>query len=224
MKPLDEVIRDFDAIAAEIGKNPEEFLTPVERALLSYLPESARAGLDVGCGAGLVTRTLARRGIAMTALDISPGMIETARAHTDPRLDIRYLVGDVTSSSLPAAAFDVVISISVAHHVPLDEFVPRLASLVAPGGKLLIQDVTDRDHWIHAPLNAIATVARIIRRKLSGLENPLPVRRLLNRHGRGEKYLKHLEAERAYRRLLPGARVRHHLEWRYSVIWRKPSG
>ena len=38
-------------------------------------------------------------------------------------------------------------------------------------------------------------------------------------HGEGEKYLNPTEVATAYEPFVPRARVVHHLEWRYSVIW-----
>jgi hypothetical protein len=45
---------------------------------------------------------------------------------------------------------------------------------------------------------------------------------LYERHGEGEVYLRPGEVAPAYRALLPGARIEHHLDWRYSVVWRRP--
>src|SRR6266542_1673375 len=222
MKPMPDVVRDFDAVAAELAKTPRTRLTPVERSLLNEVPRDATYGLEVGCGDGLVARTLARRGVSMIALDASPKMIDVAQSQHDPKLDIEYRVGDVTDVDFPPRDFDIVIAINVVHHLPLIEIIPRLASLVAPGGVLLIQDVVTRDGLLNVPINALATIERIIRRKLTGDENPPAVRNLLNRHGRGEIFLSPLQVSPAYRALLPGARVKHQIEWRYSVIWKRP--
>jgi hypothetical protein len=39
------------------------------------------------------------------------------------------------------------------------------------------------------------------------------------RHGRGEEYLHQSEVDRVYRAILPGARIHHHLGWRYTAVW-----
>jgi hypothetical protein len=40
-------------------------------------------------------------------------------------------------------------------------------------------------------------------------------------HGRGDSYITISQVRRTCAKLLPGARVRRHLLWRYSIIWRK---
>ena len=44
---------------------------------------------------------------------------------------------------------------------------------------------------------------------------------LYREHGRGERYLTPSEAAHIYSRLLPDARVVHHLFWRYTAVWRR---
>ena len=44
----------------------------------------------------------------------------------------------------------------------------------------------------------------------------------MREHLRTDKYLTLSEARRIYQILLPGATVRKHLFWRYSMVWEKP--
>jgi 2-polyprenyl-3-methyl-5-hydroxy-6-metoxy-1,4-benzoquinol methylase len=225
MTRLEQVIRDFDAIAGALAAAAHaDVLTPAERALLRHVPPNARRALDVGCGDGVVARTLARRGLTILALDISPRMIELARARTDRALPVEYHVGDIMTTDLPAGAFDVVTSINMLHHLPLSAVVPRLAALVAPGGSLLIQDVQSRTGVRYLPMNAAAA----IRRRFRALVSPPRITReaaaLYERHGAGELYLTPTETIRAYRALLPNALIERHLEWRYSAVWRRQGG
>ena len=220
MTDLQQVVRDFDAIAGALAEvSRPDVLTPAERALLRHVPPDAQRTLDVGCGDGVVARTLARRGLTVLAIDISPRMIELARARTDRALRIEYRVGDIMTTDLPAGGFDVVTTINMVHHLPLPDVVPRLATLVAPGGYLLIQDVQTRSGIRYLPLN----VAAAIRRRLRALVSPSRITpqaaALYERHGAGELYLTPPETHRAYRALLPDALIEQHLEWRYSVVW-----
>src|SRR3954463_13486303 len=49
--------------------------------------------LDVGCGGGLPAETLARAGAQVTAIDLAPTMVETARLHAlESGLNIDYRV------------------------------------------------------------------------------------------------------------------------------------
>ena len=216
-------VGDFDAIAGALAAGSRsDRLTPAERALLRHVPPNARRALDVGCGDGAIARALARRGLTVLAIDISPGMIELARARTDGALHVEYQVGDIMTTDLRSDGFDVVITVNMVHHLPLRDVVLRLASLVVAGGHLLIQDVETRSGVRYMPLN----VAAAIRRRLRALVSPPRITpqaaALYERHGAGELYLTPPETVRAYRALLSDALIEQHLEWRYSVVWRRP--
>ena len=223
MKDLPQVVRDFDAIAGALAAvSRPDVLTPAERALLRHVPRNAQRALDVGCGDGVVARTLARRGLTVLAIDISPRMIELARARTDHALHVEYQLGDIMTTDLPADGFDVVTTINMVHHLTLADVVRRLATLVAPGGCLLIQDVETRSGVRYLPLNVAAAIRRRFRELLSPPRITAQAAALYERHGAGELYLTPPETIRAYRELLPDARVEQHLEWRYSVVWSRP--
>src|SRR5207253_899709 len=158
----------FDGIAAALGANPpRETLRATEAALLRLIPPAAATALDVGCGDGVLARAVARRGIRVLGLDLSPGMIALARARTEAGLDASFRVADVMTEPLPERGFDVVLSVNAVHHLPLDRVVPRLAAAVAPGGVLLIQDVVTREGLLNFPLNVVAAIVIRTRRFLT---------------------------------------------------------
>jgi len=90
---------------------PHELFT--HPRFMAFLPDLSGCGvLDLGCGEGRYTRSLARRGAKMTGVDISPAMIEHARGEEarEP-LGIRYEAG--SSAQLAAFAdntFDAAVS------------------------------------------------------------------------------------------------------------------
>jgi len=223
VKPISEVAADFDAIASVLADgSAHETLTPAERVLLGHVPTHVRRAIDVGCGDGVITRSLARRGIEAVGIDVSPGMIQLARARTDRSLAIEYRQADVMTADLPDGVFDLVVSVSMAHHVPLDVIIPRLARLVAPAGTLLVQDVMTRRGIGQLPINLAAIIATRVRRLVVPSRITSRVTAAYNKHGADEQYLDASSVARAYEPLLPGARVYRHLEWRYSVVWQSP--
>ena len=220
MKPVDEIAADFDVIAAALRAAPaSERLTPAEHALLAYVPANARRALDVGCGDGVIARALARRGVEVLGIDISPRMIDLARSRTDRSLAVEYRQADVMTDDLPEGGFDVVVSVSMVHHLPLDVIVPRLARLVAPGGTLLLQDVAARRGFAQLPMNAVAMIVARVRRLIAPTRVTSHVATAYLAHGAGEEYLDATMVTSVYEPLLPGARIIQHLEWRYSVVW-----
>lgn len=224
LKPIAEVASDFDAIAVALHRaTRRDTLSPAQRELLRCIPSHARRALDVGCGDGLLARAIAGQGLDVVGIDVSAGMIALARARTPHDLRIEYRVGDVMTAPLSAGAFDLVVTVNMVHHLPLASIVPRLAAATVPGGTLLIQDVVTRRGIRNFPLNVVAAVLLRLPRLVTGTRVRREIAFLYQRHGAGEVYLRPPEVAPAYRELLPGARIRHHLDWRYSVIWLRPS-
>ena len=133
-----------------------------------------------------------------------------------------YMVTDGICDADTVPPSPVVVSVSVLHHMPLNDVVPLLVNAVAPGGVLLIQDVVTREGLRYLPINGIAFFYKRFRAHFSGRRQSRQIQRLYNAHGEGEEYLTPSEVEPAFGILLPEARVLHHLDWRYSVVWQRP--
>ena len=91
--------------------------------------------LDVGCGTGWTCERLVRYG-PVTGTDMTPLVIERARKRLP---QVHFVCGDFFQLDLPFAGYHVVVSLEVLAHVA-DQvaFVGRLASLLKPGGLLLL--------------------------------------------------------------------------------------
>ncbi|MFN6955749.1 MAG: bifunctional 2-polyprenyl-6-hydroxyphenol methylase/3-demethylubiquinol 3-O-methyltransferase UbiG [Acetobacteraceae bacterium] len=97
--------------------------------------------LDVGCGAGLASEALARRGAAVTGLDASAEAIAAARRHAGAQgLSVAYRQG--MPEDLPPAAFDAVLALEVIEHVTARaEFAAALARSARPGGQVVLSTI-----------------------------------------------------------------------------------
>ncbi len=100
--------------------------------------------LDVGTGGGLAAEALARRGAQVTAIDASPEMLSTAKLHAASEgLEIGYEQASAEEWAADhAGLYDVVTCFEMIEHVPHpDQTLAALASLVRPGGSLVISTI-----------------------------------------------------------------------------------
>jgi trans-aconitate 2-methyltransferase len=96
--------------------------------------------LDLGCGEGALTASLAQRwpDARVTGVDSSNSMLAAARAHAVPGR-VEFTAGDVQDWR-PDGAVDVVVSNAVLHWVPgHDRIMARWAGWLSPGGSVAVQ-------------------------------------------------------------------------------------
>ncbi len=216
---------DFDRIAA-LPEDGWDHNTHYHPALLRHVPGGCGAALDVGCGSGAFARELAGRAATVLGIDLSPEMARLAGMRLAPFPGAEVRVADFAEEVLPGESFDCIASIATLHHLPLRSTIAKMAALLRPGGVLLVLDlyraatISDRLCDVAAvPLDVGFSLARRGR-----LRPPREVREAWSAHARTDVYPTLAEVRRASGELLPGARVRRHLFWRYSLVWRKPAG
>ena len=137
----------FDALAARFWDSQGEFrplhmLNPVRLAFItSRIPIAGRPVLDVGCGGGLLSESLAHAGAQVTGIDLAPGMIEVARLHAAERglaIDYRVAAAEDLAREVPGQ-YAVVTCMEMLEHVPDPAaMIATLARLLAPGGDLFV--------------------------------------------------------------------------------------
>ena len=97
--------------------------------------------LDVGCGVGTTAIQMARRfGVAVTALDISPIMLDRARRNVRRvglERDIDVEQGDILALRFPTSTFDRVIAEAVTMFVDRQRASKELVRVCRPGGMVL---------------------------------------------------------------------------------------
>jgi len=216
MPPSLDVVRDdFDRIARHSRGQPDR-VEPATERLLGGMPRGRCRVLEVGCGTGAVARRLATGGARVTAIDLSPRMIDVARVRTNDALGIEYRVGDFLTWE--PRGFDVAISIATLHHLPLAEALARMAAAIVPGGIVLVGDLFAARGLLALPYNALSW----LRRRFDPRRDPAELSAAWSAHGAHDQLLSFREVCAVAAAALPGATIRRHLGWRYTLVWRKP--
>lgn len=100
----------------------------------AFLKSGTRA-LEVGCGTGLFTGEFIESGAHITAVDISPDLLEEARRKGLPADSVRFIEKPFEECEVDGP-FDAVIGSSILHHLNLDESLPKILALLKPGGMM----------------------------------------------------------------------------------------
>jgi 2-polyprenyl-6-hydroxyphenyl methylase/3-demethylubiquinone-9 3-methyltransferase len=112
---------------------------------LGYIAERTPLGgaevLDVGCGGGILSESLARAGAKVTAIDLAPAVLEVARMHLHEsglQVDYREIAVEELATQAPAR-FDVITCMEMLEHVPDPaSVIDACATLLKPGGRMFV--------------------------------------------------------------------------------------
>jgi ubiquinone/menaquinone biosynthesis C-methylase UbiE len=128
-----------------------------DAALLDALgPVEGASVLELGCGAGDLSLELLRRGARLTAVDISPGMVELARSRAEAEAAsakgpvATFLVAPAEDTSLPGGSFDLAVGKGVLHHVDVKAAAREVHRLLRPGGRAAFFENQDRNPVLRA--------------------------------------------------------------------------
>ena len=150
---------DYDALAAEYACHRR-----LHPGVLGRLVETGKVAagsrvLEVGCGTGNYLLALgALTGCTAAGIDPSPAMLAAARERTraasGPR-EITWHAGRAERLSYAPAAFDLVFSVDVIHHVAdRAAFFREAARVLAPGGRLCTATDSAADIARRRPLSS----------------------------------------------------------------------
>jgi 2-polyprenyl-6-hydroxyphenyl methylase/3-demethylubiquinone-9 3-methyltransferase len=118
---------------------PLHQINPLRLAWMNGLnPFQGKTVLDVGCGGGILTDSLARSGATATGIDLSTKALRIAQLHAldaqTENVTYREISAEAMALEQPAS-FDVVTCMEMLEHVPDPaSVVQACASLVKPGG------------------------------------------------------------------------------------------
>lgn len=223
---------DFDRIALASGASPDGSLQNIHyhNFLLRHLPANCEHALEIGCGKGEFSRRLAAASESVLAIDLSPEMIRIARANSNHFSNLEFQIADVISYDLPAKHFDCIATIATLHHLPLREILLKMKAALKPGGVLLILDLFEPvrnlirlDGMLDTLLNVVAIPVSVSLRLIhhGRLLPRREVRAAWAAHEAHDTYPTMKEVRALCADIFPGAQVKKHLLWRYSIVWQK---
>ncbi|MGH9197885.1 MAG: class I SAM-dependent methyltransferase [Acidimicrobiia bacterium] len=101
-----------------------------------------KAVLDFGCGSGVHTLLLARRGADVLAFDISRDLIEIARRRlaVNGLGSARFFVSSAHDLALADASVDLVLGVAILHHLELTRVARELKRILRTGGRAIFQE------------------------------------------------------------------------------------
>jgi SAM-dependent methyltransferase len=185
--------------------------------ILRQLPRRFGSALDIGSGSGDLARLLAGRADRVHGIDSDPQITARAQELTPPAIPVTFTTADALTG-IPAASYDVITCVAAVHHLPFADALAVFRRHLAPGGSVVVlglsRPTTPGDYLLGtmaSPLNAamgwLKTRGRITPRPVSMTARTQPAD------------MSFPEVVREARAVLPGARLRRRLFWRYTLVW-----
>ena len=114
--------------------------------IASHVPLAGKRVLDVGCGGGILSDSMARRGADVLGIDLASKPLKVAQLHAleagTPSVAYREVAVEALAAEQPAA-FDAVTCMEMLEHVPDPaSVVHACAALAKPGGWVFFSTIS----------------------------------------------------------------------------------
>jgi SAM-dependent methyltransferase len=181
--------------------------------LLRQVPSPCRSALDVGCGDGGFARRLSNQfSDAVMGIDKDRAMIECARSLSGDRT-IRFVEADFLQYPFEES-FDFISASASLHHMPFEQALVKMAALLHPGGVLAVLGLYREASLTDYTVALVAAPVNICYALRHGwFSSGAPIK---------PPDMSLPEIRETVSSVLPGARLRRLLLWRYLLTWQKP--
>jgi ubiquinone/menaquinone biosynthesis C-methylase UbiE len=147
--------KQFDKAAVTWDNNPRrvQLAEKISAAVVKLPLNKSMAGMEFGCGTGLVSLALAPKLKTLTALDSSQGMLEVLQEKIDEQqlTNIHCLHTDIFQDA-HKEQYDLIVCAMTLHHLQdADGALKRFSDLLNPGGYLAVADLVTEDGSFHDP-------------------------------------------------------------------------
>jgi 2-polyprenyl-6-hydroxyphenyl methylase/3-demethylubiquinone-9 3-methyltransferase len=143
-------VAKFDALASRWWDPEGEFrpLHDINPLRLDWIRQfvdlDGAKVLDVGCGGGILTESLAGCGAKVTGIDMAEAPLQVARLHlheSGAEVDYRQATAEELAEEQPGE-YDVVTCLEMLEHVPSpSQTLASIARLVRPGGDVFLSTI-----------------------------------------------------------------------------------
>ncbi len=143
-------IAKFEELASRWWDPHSEFkpLHDINPLRLDFIDQRAaltgKSVVDVGCGGGILSESMAQRGAIVTGIDMGEAPLGVARLHqleSGVEVDYRQITAEELAAENPNA-YDVVTCLEMLEHVPDPaSVIQACADLVKPGGHVFFSTI-----------------------------------------------------------------------------------
>jgi 2-polyprenyl-6-hydroxyphenyl methylase/3-demethylubiquinone-9 3-methyltransferase len=140
----------FSALAARWWDPSSEFkplheINPLRLGWINGLaPLAGKRVLDIGCGGGILSEAMARKGASVMGIDLADKPLKVAALHkleSGVPVDYECIAAEALAAREPAS-FDVITCMEMLEHVPDPASTVRAcAALVKPGGQVFFSTI-----------------------------------------------------------------------------------
>lgn len=143
-------VAKFEALASRWWDKNSEFkplhdLNPLRANYIDeHAPVAEKKILDIGCGGGILSESLAQRGAEVTGIDMGEAPLKVARLHaleSGVKVNYRRIPAEELAKQEPGQ-YDIVTCMEMLEHVPDPaSVIQACATLVKPGGDLFFSTI-----------------------------------------------------------------------------------
>lgn len=144
--------------------------------------------LDIGCGGGILSESMARLGALVHGIDVAGKNVRVARQHAQEHgLAVTYEEATVEAVAGRGERYDLVLNMEVVEHVAdLDGFLAACAATVRPGGQMVVATINRNPvSWLVAIVGAEYVLRWLPRgtHRWERFRRPREIEAILLRHG-----------------------------------------
>lgn len=210
--------RAADALERLNARHPWSHNDHFHAWVLSRLPQRRGTALDVGCGEGRLLETLAPHMEHVTGIDTDADACRRARARCAPAVGVEVRDQDFHEVD---GRFDLITMIAVLHHLDLEQAVEHVKRLLAPEGRLLVVGLAPVESLTDRVWDAASAVTNpligMVKHPWPSPSDAEPSRMIVK-----DPTVPLGEIRDVAGRILPGARIRRRLAFRYTLEWTAP--